>query len=79
MVVVSRSGAVRSKISWRNVQQDTARIARTVGNLAICRAFLRATLREVIDRQWLVIDRSHKYRPRSGHMENCCFAGLSPR
>jgi hypothetical protein len=48
----------------RKTQQNTARIARTIFNVAVCRAFLRATLREVIDRQWIVIDRSRKNRPR---------------
>jgi hypothetical protein len=32
MVKVSRSGAVRTMISWRNVQQSTDRIARTLIN-----------------------------------------------
>jgi hypothetical protein len=42
MVEVSRSGAVRSIISWRNVQQNTDRIARSVVNVAICRTFVRS-------------------------------------
>jgi hypothetical protein len=44
MVEVSRSGAVRSMISWRNVQQSTDRIARTIDNVVVCRTFLRSVL-----------------------------------
>jgi hypothetical protein len=32
----------RRMISWRNVQQSTARIARTFDNMAICRTFMRS-------------------------------------
>jgi hypothetical protein len=42
MVEVSRSGAIRSVISWRNVQQNTARNARPIGNAAVCRTFMRS-------------------------------------
>ena len=37
MVEVSRSGAVRSMISWRNVQQNTARNARIIDDTVVCR------------------------------------------
>jgi hypothetical protein len=42
MVEVSRSGAVRSMISRHKIQQNTARIARTIGNVAVCRTFVRS-------------------------------------
>jgi hypothetical protein len=42
MVEVSRSGAVRSMIFWRNVQRNTARIARAIDNAAVCRTFMRS-------------------------------------
>jgi hypothetical protein len=59
-----------------NSPQSIARIDRTFVNIAICRAFLRATLREVIDRQWIVIDRCPEYRPLIDLVEICCLAGL---
>jgi hypothetical protein len=49
MVEVSRSGAVRSMIFWRNGQLNTARIACTAMNVVICRSFLRTVLLLVID------------------------------
>jgi hypothetical protein len=57
--------------------QSIVRIDRTFVNIAICRAFLRATLREVIDRQWIVIDRSSKNRPPTDRVGIRCLAGLS--
>jgi hypothetical protein len=62
----------------KNSPQSIARIDRTFVNIAICRAFLRATLQEVIDRQWIVIDRHDRYRPLIDRMEMSRFAGLSP-
>ncbi len=50
MVKVSRSGAVRTMISWRNVQQSTDRIARTLLNAPFCRTFWRSALLLVIAR-----------------------------
>jgi hypothetical protein len=64
-------------IQYRKTWQNTARIARTVLNVAVCRAFLRATLREVIDRQWIVIDRSSKNRPPTDRVGIRCLAGIS--
>ena len=64
MVEVSRSGAVRTMISWRNVQQSSDRIARTLINAPVCRTFLRSVSLWVIDSQRMVTDRSHKYRLR---------------
>jgi hypothetical protein len=46
-------------ISWRNVQQSTDRIARTVGNLAISRAFSRAVFSITTTRRDDFIDRYH--------------------
>ena len=51
MVDVSRSEAVRSMISWRHVQQNTARIDHTTGIAAVCRTFLRAVLYPAIARR----------------------------
>ena len=56
MVEVSRSGAVRSMISWRNVQQSTDRIARTLINAPVCRTFLRSVF-SIITRVGGCIDR----------------------
>jgi hypothetical protein len=78
MVEVRRSGAVRSMISWRNVQQSTDRIARIVFNVAVCRSFLRAVWLLVIDRQSMVIARHDEYRPRIDLLEMSSFVGLSP-
>jgi hypothetical protein len=39
MVEVGRSGAPRRTIFCRNVRQNSARIARTVFNVAVCRTF----------------------------------------
>jgi hypothetical protein len=47
-------------------------------NVSICRTFVRSVLLLVVDRQWIITDRSRRYRPLSGHMEICCLAGLSP-
>ena len=44
MVEVSRWGSAKRTIYCRNAQQNTARIARTAMNVAICRAFLRSVL-----------------------------------
>jgi hypothetical protein len=57
MVEVSRSGAVRSMISWRNVQQSTDRIARTLINAPVCRTFLRSVFSIIITRVGGCIDR----------------------
>jgi hypothetical protein len=57
---------------------NTARIARIVCKVYISKDFVRAVLSWGIDRQWIITDRSRKYRPLSGHMEICCLAGLSP-
>ena len=62
----------------QRIVQSTARIARTVVNVAICRIFLRLVLLWVIDRQGMVTDRHDKYRPRIDRLEMSRFAGLSP-
>ena len=56
-------------ISWRNVQQSTDRIARTLINAPVCRTFVRSVLLWVIDPQRMDTDRSHKYRPLIDHIE----------
>jgi hypothetical protein len=53
----------------RRTSQNTARIARTVGNLAISRAFSRTVSLLVIDRNRMGTDRPRKYRP----LENIAF------
>jgi hypothetical protein len=73
---VSRSGVVRSVISWRNVQQNTVRIARTARKVLISRDFVRAVLSRGIDRQWTVTERHDKYRPRIDRQRSPQFAGL---
>jgi hypothetical protein len=50
---------------YRKSWQNTARIARAIGNAAVCRTFLRSVLLWVIDRKRMVTDRPDKYRPRS--------------
>jgi hypothetical protein len=54
MVEVSRSGAAKSMISYHKIQRNTARIARTVFIVAVCRTFMRSILimlyRPLIDR-----------------------------
>jgi hypothetical protein len=65
-------------IQYRKSWQNTARIARIVLNVSICRTFVWSVLLLVVDRQWIITDRSRRYRPLSGHMEICCLAGLSP-
>jgi hypothetical protein len=58
MVEVSRSGAVRTMISWRNVQQSTDCIARTIGYAAFCRTFMRSVFFITTTRGDGFIDRS---------------------
>jgi hypothetical protein len=76
---VSKSGAARRTIFRHKIQQNTARSARTVLNVAVCRTFLRSVLLWVINPQGMVIDRHDKYRPRIDRLEMSRFAGLSPR
>jgi hypothetical protein len=58
--------------------QDSARIARTIFNVVVCRAFMRAVLSSGIDRQWTVTERHDKYRPLIDRLELSRFARLSP-
>jgi protein tyrosine phosphatase (PTP) superfamily phosphohydrolase (DUF442 family) len=64
-------------ISHHNIQQDTARIARTAHSVAFCRTFLRSVLLWVIDRHGMDTDRHDKYRPRIDRLEVSRLAGLS--
>jgi hypothetical protein len=64
-------------IQYRKTWQNTARIARTTVNVAICRTFLRSVLLWVIDRQGMVTDRSRKYRPLIDSLQMSRFAALS--
>ena len=74
MVEVSRSGVARRTIFCRNVRQNTDRIDRTVGDLAISRSFLRAVLTAIITPEGGFTDRHRKHRPPVIRT----FAGLSP-
>jgi hypothetical protein len=65
-------------IQYRKSWQNTVRIARTVGNVVICRTFLRSVLLWVIDRHGMDTDRHDRYRPRIDRLEMSRFAGLSP-
>jgi hypothetical protein len=76
MVEVSRSEAVRSMISWCNVQLNGARTTRIIDNMVICRTFLRSVLLWVIDPQRRVTDRHIKYRPRIDRLEMCCLTAV---
>jgi len=58
------------KSRYGKTPQSTDRIARSTPNVAICRTFSRVVLLLVVDRQWIITDRSRKYRPLSGHMES---------
>ena len=58
--------------------QSIARIDRTDRKGVFCRSFSWAVLLLVIDRQWIITDRSRKYRPLIDHVEMCCLAGPSP-
>jgi hypothetical protein len=64
-------------ISWRNVQQNTARNDRIIDNMVICRTFMRSVLSWGVDRQWTVTERSRKYRPPIDRVGMWRFAGLS--
>jgi hypothetical protein len=70
-------GAARRTIFSRNVRQNTARIDRTVHNVALSRTFSRAVLLLVIDRHGVDTDRSRKYRPLTDRVRTYRFAGLS--
>ena len=79
MVEVSRSGAVRSMISWSNVQQNTARIDRTVRipiDTPIRRNFSRSILHSAIARGDGFIARSPQIATAGPTSEIGCFAGL---
>jgi hypothetical protein len=78
MIEVSRPGAVRTMISWRNVQQSSDRIARIILNVTVCRVFLRSILSIVYRPPGIITDCHVKYRVRIDRLEMCHFAGLSP-
>jgi hypothetical protein len=65
----SYSGRTNYSRRTSNVQQSSDRIVRIAMNVAICRTFLRSTLREVIDPQGVVTDRHVKYRPPIDRVE----------
>ena len=56
--------------------QSIARIDRTDRKGVFCRSFSWAVLLLVIDRQWIITDRSRKYRPPGN--ESFCGAFSSP-
>jgi hypothetical protein len=57
--------------------QNTARIARAIGNGAVCRTFLRSVSSIVYRLRDTITDRSRKYRPRIDRLEMSRSAGLS--
>jgi hypothetical protein len=61
----------------RRTSQNTDRIARTIGNLAISRAFSRTVLLLVIDRNRVGTDRHDRYRPLVDRVGMWRFAGVS--
>jgi hypothetical protein len=61
----------------RNIRQSTDRIARTVGDLAISRAFLRAEWTAIITREGGFTDRHRTYRPPS-YPDICRSFSLPP-
>ncbi len=65
-------------IHYHKTLQNTACIARSAANIAICRIFLRLVLLWVIDSQGMVTDRHDKYRPRIDRTVIRVLAGLSP-
>jgi hypothetical protein len=77
MVEVSGLGAARRTIFFRNTRQNTARIDRTVREVAFSKAVLWAVLLLVIDRQGMVIDRTCEYRPPIDRVGMWRFAGVS--
>jgi hypothetical protein len=60
----------------RNVQQNTARIARTDFNVAVCRTFMRSVLSIVYRSPGTITDCSRKYRPLIDHLEMYRFAAV---
>ena len=78
MVDVSRSGAVRSRISGGVTFSKVPTASPAPLIISICRIFLRLVLLGVIDRHGMVTDRSHKYRPLIDRVEMRWFAGLLP-
>jgi hypothetical protein len=77
LVVESSTSEVDGKGLCNKAWQNTARIDRTVRKVLISRDFVRAVLSRGIHRQWIVTDRSHKYRPRIDRQRSPQFAGLS--
>jgi|SRR5215211_5108344 hypothetical protein len=64
-------------ISYHKTPQNTDRIARTVFNVAVCRAFLRSVLSIVYRPPGTITDRSRKYRPLIDRTEMLLFSGCS--
>jgi hypothetical protein len=64
-----RIGAAERTIYCRNVRQSTDRIARTIFNVAVCRAFLRSVLSVVYRPSGTITDRSRKYSPLIDRLE----------
>jgi hypothetical protein len=51
------------------VSQNTARIDRMARNVVFCRTFSRTVLLLVVDRQWIITDRSRKYQTHIARIE----------
>ena len=64
-------------ISWRNVQQSTARIARILINAPFCRIFLRSVLTAIITRVGGSIARNPQIATAGPGSEIGGLAGLS--
>jgi hypothetical protein len=64
---------------YHKTLRNTARIARAIGNVAVCRTFMRAILLANTARICSIIARYRKYQPPTDRVEIAGLAGLSPR
>jgi len=67
------NGASLAGRTWQN----TARIARAIGNAAVCRSFMRSVLSIVYRPLETITDRSQKHRPLIDRVGMWWFAGIS--
>jgi hypothetical protein len=71
-------------ISWRNVQHNTARIARAIDNMVICRTFVRSPFTTIITRAGASIARilqiaTADYRVGIGTLPALSYTSTSER
>ena len=66
-------------IQYRKRWQNTARIARTIGNAGVCRTFLRSVFIAIIARADGFIDRNPQIATAHRTIEISALAGLSPQ